>query len=142
MSPLLTATRCCAICEACIEHRASNVRYCSKQCRYRKNRLAKIRKFEPERAQRLLERYIEEQKRDATTERGSDDVEAITRKNIEEKCSEGVDLSPGAPKRAQKTPSLGVNTVACSGECPKCGEVWRGSTSCTRCGHGFSAVLF
>lgn len=142
MAPLHPATRYCAICEANICDRASNVRYCSKRCRWRKNRLAKIRKFEPKRAAAMLARYVEEEKREATPEREHHGMDAVTRKKLENSRPEGAELPPSEPKRAELAPVSLVGKAVCCGDCPKCGCVWRGSKSCSQCGHGFKAVLF
>lgn len=142
MAPLLDTGRECAICEVSIEDRAANVRYCSKRCRYRKCRMAKTRKFEPMRAAEQWARYIDDAKRDVlgdADERGIDDP---ARKKSEICCSLSVDLSPSEPKRVEKAQFSPQNTTVCSGECPKCGTVWRGSRNCRRCGHRFLAVLF
>lgn len=142
MAPLLTAGRECAICEVSIDDRAANVRYCSKRCRYRKSRLAKTRKFEPMRASEQWARYIEDAKRDVLGDADERGIGESEREKSEVSCSDGADLSPAEPKSVEKAQCPKPNTTACSGGCPKCGTVWRGSTNCRHCGHRFGAVLF
>ena len=142
MTPLVRAHRCCAICEASIEDRASNVRYCSQRCRYRRNRLTKMRKFESRKADEMWAGYIEEQRRGVPMDHGEHNIGAVARKKLEEKRSDGVDSRASVPKRGANVAISRVNGPACSGECPKCGEVWRGSKNCRHCGYGFSAVMF
>ena len=101
-----------------------------------------MRKFEPRRASETWARYIDAAKRDVLADADESKPGEVPRKKSEVSCAEGVDLSPGVPKRVEKAQFPRANTTACSGECPKCGTLWRGSTSCRGCGHRFAAVLF